>query len=163
MLNLSNATDTNNIWNDTTPTSSVFSLALSNFGSSRSGVAYCFVEKTGYSKFGTYYGNGNDDGTFVYTGFKPAFVMVKASSGVDQWQMTDHKRDANVSPNFARLTADSNGAEATNQTWAKIEKFSNGFKMRGTDGVTNQNGRTYIYMAFGQSLVGSNNIPCTAR
>ena len=147
------------------PTSSVWSTNGSAFlsGGTKTCIAYCFKSIKGYSKFGTYIGNGNDDGTFVYTGFKPQFVMVKASSGADSWQMTDHPRDKNVSPNFARLLANASSAESTNTTWAKIEKFSNGFKMAGTDGVSNQNGRTYLYMAFGQSLVGSNNVPCTAR
>ena len=147
------------------PTSSVWSTNGSAFlsGGTKTCIAYCFKSIKGYSKFGTYFGNGNDDGTFVYTGFKPQFVMVKASSGADSWQMTDHPRDKDVSPNFARLLANASSTESTNTTWAKIEKFSNGFKMAGTDGVSNQSGRTFIYMAFGQSLVGSNNVPCTAR
>ena len=152
-------------FNSTSPTSSVFSVGTSG-GTNASGstyIAYCFAEKTGFSKFGTYTGNGNADGSFVYTGFKPAFVLVKRYSGIEQWQMTDSVRDKNVSPNFARLTPDTTSAEATNTTWAKIEKFSNGFKLGGTDTVSNGSGSTYIFMAFGQSLVGSNNIPATAR
>ena len=127
-------------------------------------IAYCFAEKTGYSKFGSYVGNGNADGPFVYTGFKPAFVLQKRSSATESWQITDHARDANVSPNFARLVPNSNVAESTNTTWAKIEKFSNGFKIGGTDTVSNGSGSTYIYMAFAEHpLVSSNDIPATAR
>ena len=127
-------------------------------------IAYCFAEKTGYSKFGSYVGNGNADGPFVYTGFKPAFVLQKRSSATESWQITDHARDANVSPNFARLVPNSNVAESTNTTWAKIEKFSNGFKIGGTDTVSNGSGSTYIYMAFAEEpLVASNGTPATAR
>ena len=151
-------------WNNTTPTSSLFTVGSSSEGNSANGIyiAYCFAEKQGYSKFGSYTGNGNADGTFVYTGFKPAFVMVKKTSGADAWQMTDHKRDANVSPNFARVLANDTQAEATNTTWARIDKFSNGFKLGGTDSVSNENGSSYIYMAFAEEpLVGDN--PATAR
>ena len=157
--------DTTGAFNDTEPTSSVFTVHT-NTNVNQSGqvmIAYCFAEKTGYSKFGSYTGNGNADGTFVYTGFKPSFVLVKRYSGTEQWQMTDSARDKDVSPNFARLNPDTTSAESTNTTWAKIEKFSNGFKLGGTDTVSNGSGSTYIYMAFGQSLVGSNNVPCTAR
>ena len=157
--------DTTGAFNDTEPTSSVFTVHT-NTNVNQSGqvmIAYCFAEKTGYSKFGSYTGNGNADGTFVYTGFKPSFVLVKRYSGTEQWQMTDSARDKDVSPNFARLNPDTSSAESTNTTWAKIEKFSNGFKLGGTDTVSNGSGSTYIYMAFGQSLVGSNNVPCTAR
>ena len=149
----------------TAPTSTVLNIGTGSEVNRSSGtyVAYCFAPIKGFSKFGTYIGNGNDEGTFTYCGFKPQFVMVKAFSGTDSWQITDHLRDASVTPNFARLLANATGAESTNTTWAKIEKFSNGFKVRGTDGVSNQSGRTFLFMAFGQSLVGSNNVPCTAR
>ena len=158
--------DTTGAFNDTEPTSSVFTVHT-NTNVNQSGqvmIAYCFAEKTGYSKFGSYTGNGNADGTFVYTGFKPSFVLVKRYSGTEQWQMTDSARDKDVSPNFARLNPDTSSAESTNTTWAKIEKFSNGFKLGGTDTVSNGSGSTYIYMAFAEApLVGSNNVPCTAR
>ena len=156
----------NNAFNGVAPTSSVFTLGSGN-GTNKSGdtyIAYCFAEKTGYSKFGSYTGNGNADGTFVYTGFKPAFVLQKRSSSTESWQITDSVRDKDVSPNFARLMPNSTSAESTNTTWAKIEKFSNGFKLGGTDTVSNGSGSTYIYMAFAEApLVGSNNVPCTAR
>ena len=165
-----NATDAvgtaSNRWNNTEPTTSLFTVG--NDGEvNQSGlnhIAYCFAEKQGYSKFGSYVGNGNANGTFVYTGFKPAFVMVKRSSGTENWQMTDSVRDKDVSPNFARLMPNASDAESTNTTWAKIEKFSNGFKLGGTDTVSNGSGSTYIYMAFAEApLVGTNNVPCTAR
>ena len=166
-LNTTDAEATSSaFFNDTTPTSSVFSISSAN-GTNSSGqnlVAYCFAEKKGFSKFGSYTGNGNADGTFVYTGFKPAFVMVKRSSGTESWQMTDSVRDKDVSPNFARLVTNASSAESTNTTWAKIEKFSNGFKLGGTDTVSNGSGSTYIYMAFAEEpLVSSNEVPATAR
>ena len=159
------ATDNNTIWNDTAPTSSVFSIGT-DAGVNANGanyIAYCFAEKTGYSKFGSYTGNGNNDGPFIYTGFKPTFVLTKMSSAIDGWSLTDSVRDKAVTPNGARLLAETTQIEQTNQTWALIEKFSNGFKLRGTDNVTNLNGGTYIYMAIGQSIVGSNNVPAVAR
>ena len=152
----------------TAPTNTVLNIGTGSEVNRSSGtfVAYCFASIKGFSKFSTYTGNGNDDGAFVYTGFKPEFVMVKAFSGADSWQMTDHPRDANVSPNFARLLANATSVESANTTWAKIEKFSNGFKVRGTDGVSNQSGRTFLYMAFAEEPLVANvgaSIPATAR
>ena len=153
-------------FNSTTPTSSVFSLGTSG-GTNDNGnnyIAYCFAPKNGYSKFGSYTGNGNSNGPFIYTGFKPAFVLTKQFADQnDGWSLTDSVRDIAVAPNGARLLAQSTQAEQTNETWALIEKYSNGFKIRGTDNVTNANGKNYLFMAFGQSIVGSNNIPATAR
>jgi len=131
-------------------------------------IAYCFAEKTGFSKFGKYIGTGSTTGTpFIYTGFKPAFVMTKGADVADQWTMSDIPRDNAVgggNGTGARLTADSNAAESTNTSWASIQKYSNGFSPQGNDGVTNGSGSTYIYMAFAKApLVGSNNVPCTAR
>ena len=164
-LDLTDASGTAGAWNNTSPTSSVFTVndanALNGSGG-REYVAYCFAEKKGYSKFGSYTGNGNDDGTFVYTGFKPAFVMVKATSATSDWNIMDDKRAVSFNPNTKELYANSSGAEATGGETIR-DYLSNGFKLRGTSGGTNGNGVSYIYMAFGQSLVGSNNVPCTAR
>ena len=151
-----------NVWNDTAPTSSVFSISTDSAvnASGATYVAYCFAEKTGYSKFGSYVGNGNADGTFVYTGFKPAFVIVKCTSTTgNNWVMIDNKRlGYNVDNN--RIYADLSNAEDTTDV---VDLVSNGFKHRFTGGTSNGSGISYIYMAFGQSLVGSNNVPCTAR
>ena len=151
-----------NVWNDTAPTSSVFSISTDSAvnASGATYVAYCFAEKTGYSKFGSYVGNGNADGTFVYTGFKPAFVIVKCTSTTgNNWVMIDNKRlGYNVDNN--RIYADLSDAEDTTDV---VDLVSNGFKHRFTGGTSNGSGISYIYMAFGQSLVGSNNVPCTAR
>jgi len=126
-------------------------------------IAYVFAEKTGYSKFGSYNGNGNADGTFVYTGFKPAFTIVKKITG-DNWLLNDNKRNPsnlttiNILPNLNLAEGASSAPNGNVQ-----DLLSNGFKRRGTDGGSNADGVEYFYMAFGQSLVGSNNVPCTAR
>ena len=158
-----------NVFNDTAPSSSVVTLGTTGDSNANGEtyIAYCFAQKNGFSKFGSYVGNGStSSGTFVYTGFKVAWVMTK-SIAVEAWQMTDHVRDANVSPNFARLVADINQPENTNTTWAKVEKFSNGFKLGGNDGVSNGSGQTYIYMAFAENpfvtSTDNGSIPACAR
>ena len=151
----------------TAPTSSVFSLGASN-GTNRSGggmIAYCFAEKKGFSKFGSYTGNGNTDGTFVYTGFAPAWVMIKRTDSTGDWILRDNKmKTFNVRDNY--LLPSSSGAEVTSAPNNKIDLLSNGFKQRSpsTGTVENASGGSYIYMAFAeQPLVGTNNIPATAR
>jgi hypothetical protein len=123
-------------------------------------IAYVFSSKTGFSKFGTYTGNGSSDGTFVYTGFKPAFVMIKHTNGTSNWTINDTGRDP-TNVNNLRLFPNQNVAESSGSD--SMDMLSNGFKLRSTDGGNNGSGDTYIYMAFGQSLIGSNNVPCTAR
>ena len=146
-------------WNDTTPTSSVFSIA-GEFLSSAVYISYAFAEKTGYCKIGSYQGNGNDDGTFVYTGFKPAMVIYKKSSGSENWFIHDNKRQG-YNPENELLFPDLNNAEATVN---RIDLVSNGFKARTSDGGINADGSTYIFMAFAESpLVNSNGIPNNAR
>ena len=171
-LNTTDSVSTaSNIWQDTTPTSSVFSIGASGKvnGSTHGMVAYCFAEKKGFSKFGSYVGTGSSTGTpFIYTGFKPAFVMTKISSGTsDDWTMTDIVRDNAVgggNGTGARLQANYSGAEAVNTTYASIQKYSNGFSPQGNLNVTNGSGYTYIYMAFAENpFVGSDGTPVTAR
>ena len=130
-------------------------------------IAYCFAEKTGYSKFGSYNGNGNANGPFVYTGFKPALVIYKGASGTgttDNWEMIDNTRtDGPVgNPKNELLYPNLNNAEGVNAT-DRMDFLSNGFKLRTNGADYNNSSATYIYMAFGQSLVGSNNVPATAR
>ena len=126
-------------------------------------IAYVFVNKTGYSRFGTYRGNGNADGTFVYTGFKPSFLIMKRTDATGNWLLYDNKRDID-NPTTQFLAPNSNQAESTLGTTNPITDFlSNGFKLRGSGGDGNASDGTIFYMAFGQSLVGSNNVPCTAR
>ena len=158
----SGQSDSDVLWNDTAPTNQVFSLgnySHVNYNGSPH-IAYCFAEKTGYSKFGSYTGNGNADGTFIYTGFKPAFIMQKKTSGTSDWVIYDNKRDtSNVVTQ--ELKPNSNAAESSN---TNIDILSNGFKQRANYAYTNNSGATYIYIAFAEApLVGSNNVPCTAR
>jgi hypothetical protein len=164
-LNLTNAEGTaSSVWNNTAPTSSVFSIGTGD-GTNKSGdtiVAYCFAEKTGYSKFGFYTGNGSTDGAFAYTGFKPAFLLWKNSSAAEGWWIVDNKRTI-INPTNNLLRADQNAAELVGNANLKLDLLSNGFKLRQTDGALNSSGAKFIYMAIGQSLVGSNNIPATAR
>ena len=152
------------IWNDTAPTSSVFSLGSSGApnGSGDATIAYCFAEKKGFSKFGSYTGNGNADGTFIYTGFKPAFVIRKRTDTTADWRIDDSKRDGyNVIP--FTLFPNLNNEETTSSGYY-VDLLSNGFKCRGTSVNQNASGGTYIYMAFAENpLVGTNNIPTTAR
>jgi len=162
------------LWNNTTPTSTVFSVGnagASNASGTNNMIAYCFAEKTGYSKFGSYTGAGSNL-PFIYTGFKPAFVMIKRSSNTDNWYMKDNKRSGTAAlQNFGQMnpnqtqhpSANNNNAENKASDFA-TDILSNGFKFRGTDSGINQSGETYIYMAFAEApLVGSNNVPCTAR
>jgi len=161
-LNLDWASTSSTTWNNTSPTSSVFSLSSDN-GVNASGnnfIAYCFAEKKGYSKFSSYTGNGSTDGTFIYTGFKPAFVLLKCSSSIGDWQLIDTTRSTFNVCNL-RLQPNLSDAEAGSDT---IDILSNGFKQRNTFGNFNSSGATYIYMALAEEpLVGTNNIPATAR
>ena len=149
-------------WNSTTPTSSVFTLGDQTGNNSNSNplIAYCFAEKQGYSKFGSYTGNGNADGTFIYTGFKPAFLIIKKTNAAKNWFLHDNKR-LGYNPSNGYVNPNSNAAEYAG---TDLDMVSNGFKMRSTGGGHNESGHTYIYMAFAEApLVGTNNVPCTAR
>jgi len=130
-------------------------------GSGSPKIAYCFAEKKGFSKFGSYTGNGSTDGTFVYTGFKPAFLLIKSSSVTGTtWFMFDNKRATYNIVNKELYAEDSQG-EATVD---RLDFCSNGFKCRNTSSSLNGSGSTYIYMAFAENpLVGTNNVPATAR
>ena len=149
-------------WNDTAPSSNVFTIGNSGRTNDNGAtyIAYCFAEKTGYSKFGSYTGNGNADGSFIYTGFKPAFVIFKNASSTSFWQMHDSVRDP-FNEVQKRLAPNSSDAEGSGSI--PIDFLSNGIKLRTTATTWNESGSNFIYMCFGQSLVGSNNVPCTAR
>jgi hypothetical protein len=159
VLNSSSGEASSTYMNSTSPTNQVFTVKSDEFDTNDNCIAYCFAEKTGYSKFGSYTGNGNADGVFVYLGFKPAFVITKRYDGSGQsWHMQDNKRDG-FNYNNHRLFAESNSAESTT---SRMDLLSNGFKYRDGDGQGN--GQNFIYMAFAEApLVGSNNVPCTAR
>ena len=163
LLNLTNAVETSRSeWQSTTPTSSVFSLDGSdqvNGSGSKTYVAYCFAEKQGFSKFGSYTGNGSTDGTFIYTGFKPAFVLIKNADFASNWNNFTGKI-----PGYNQIndTLQPNRDAAENGTFA-FDMLSNGFKHRSGD-VMDRNGDTHIYMAFAEApLVGTNNVPANAR
>ena len=144
------------------PTSSVFSLTAGSDNNASGGtfVSYVFAEIEGYSKFGSYTGNGNNDGTFVYTGFRPAFLIVKNTSITSEWMMWDNKRDTfNVVD--ARIYPNRAYGEGT----GVIGDFlSNGVKIRNSGGWENGNGNKIIYMAFAENpFVSSKGVPVTAR
>jgi len=152
-------------WNDTSPTSSVFSIGTGNNSrvNSSSQIAYCFAEKQGYSKIGSYVGNGNANGPFIYTGFKPAFVMIKNASATTNWYMWDNKRNTynvvnnGLNPNISKATQGT--------SYDSLDFLSNGFKIRDyAYGTWNGSGNTIIYMAFAENpFVTSTGIPTTAR
>ena len=160
-LNQTTALDTNNVKEvgaSTFRVSGWQAVAVAN----GTYVAYCFAEKQGYSKFGSYVGNGIADGTFIYTGFKPAFIMVKTTLVTDEWNIYDTKRSG-FNPNNDALYASSNVAEDAGSTYAFMDIVSNGFKLRRATHSPNK-ASTYIYMAFAeQPFVTSTGIPCTAR
>ena len=162
-LNTTAGLDTANQWQDTLPTSNVFYTSTGstpNLASGTSQIAYCFAERKGFSKFSSFVGNGSTDGVFCYTGFRPAWVMVKKSSASgDNWSILDSTRNTfNVMNKY--LDPNSTNAEGTADIW---DFTSNGFKMRNTFSGYNASS-DYIYHAFAEHpLVSSNDIPATAR
>ena len=163
-LNLTNAVNQHDAtWNNVAPTSSVFtvgSYTLTNEDSSAL-IAYCWAPIQGYSKFGSYVGNGNADGPFVYTGFKPAFLIAKEIV-VRNWTMASSKLQPNgngsVTNSFQPNIA---GAQDANE---RMDWLSNGFKLRTTSTTWNTNTGTFLYAAFAENpFVTSGGVPCTAR
>jgi len=149
----------------TLPTSTVYSTGGGTATGANGGnfISYCFAEKQGYSKFGSYTGNDNADGTFVYLGFKPAFVMIKRTNSVNNWIVLDNKRNPfNVLNLQSHLNTT---ASATNTT--SLDFLSNGMKMRATYGGINGDNDNFIYMAFAENpfvtSTGNGSIPATAR
>jgi hypothetical protein len=163
-LNDTTATQTSStFWQDTSPTSSFFSLGSNSTINQSSGtyIAYCFAEKKGFSKFGSYIGNGSTDGTFVYTGFKPAFVLMKRTTTASySWIINDNKRNI-YNPGGLYLQPDTTLTESGPLA---IDFLSNGFKQRNNSNTTNASGVVHIYMAFAENpFVTSTSIPTTAR
>ena len=158
------ASDFAGMWNDTAPTSSLFSIGNSatTNASSEAMIAYCFAEKQGFSKFGKYVGNGQADGTFTFLGFKPAWLLIKDIGRAESWYMFDNKR-LGYNGGMKDLIPNSNAAEAGNVS-TQLDFLSNGFKLTGTTDHLNGSGQNFIYMAFAESpLVTSTGIPTTAR
>ena len=154
-----------NRWNDTAPTSSVFTLGNETQvnATGRDYVVYCFAEIPGYSSIGSYTGNGSaTDGPFVYTGFKPAFVMFKVSTNAPTgWAIIDNKRSNPFNPTDGLLQPDQSSTEGTSDKW---DILSNGFKVRTTWAAVNGSGYTVTYMAFAEHPFGGDGVaPATAR
>lgn len=151
-LDLTNATSTSSLYfQNTSPTSSVFSIGIAggvNNSSSDTYVAYCFAEVAGYSKFGSYTGNGSTDGPFVYCGFRPKFIMIKSLSTVNSWHMTDTSRST-YNQAVETVWANESSVESTSSTQA-IDILSNGFKIRNSTSEVNNSGTSLIYMAFAE-------------
>jgi len=160
LLNQTAAGDGNSYTSNTEPDSTYIYLGNQLVNTVDSWVGYAFAEKQGYSKFGKYVGNGNANGSFVYTGFKPEFVIVKRSDGTNNWIITDNARGINgANP---RLYADLTDAEGSAADY--IDHLSNGFKIRTSAGSMNTSGGTYIFMAFAENpFTTSTGIPTTAR
>ena len=163
-LNLNNAFAT---WSYTAPTTTTIGLSGSgdSNGNGRTMVGYAFHSVKGYSKIGTYVGNGNADGPFVYTGFKPAWILFKRTDGGTQnWFLLDNKRDDGFNPRNSYLMPNENSAEDANNSSVDTDFTSNGFKLRATTGAMNGDGETFLYMAFAESpFVSSAGVPTTAE
>jgi hypothetical protein len=157
--------DNHEIFNDTSPTSSVFSVGIDqsvNFNGENH-IAYVFAEKQGYSKFGSYTGNGSLDGPFVYLGFKPAWVLIRQTTTAQNWILYDNKINpfneavTKLSPNLVDVEDSSTGNN-------DIDMLSNGFKVTEDNNDMNESGETFIYMAFAEHpFVSSKGVPVTAR
>ena len=134
-------------WNDTSPSSTVFTtnLGSSNNQNGITYVAYCFAEVEGFSKFGSYTGNGTVDNVFLYTGFRPAFFMVKRTDSTSSWLMYDNKRNGYNYANYYALANTTYGGDGTDQGG---DFLSNGIKIRADGGIGTG---TYIYMAFAEN------------
>jgi len=137
------------MWNSTSPTDSVFSVSSYNGvnGSGNNMIAYCFHSVEGYSKVGSYVGNGVADGNFIFTGFRPAWILIKnATDNSEDWEIHDATRDPfNVTTK--RLKANTSGAEVTSTF---LDFVSNGVKIRNYSGGFNKSGKTFIYLAFAE-------------
>ena len=156
-LNTTDASSTlQAIWNNTAPTNLVFTVGASSTTNSNGNayIAYCFAPVANYSQFGVYEGNGSTDGQFVYTGFRPRWILVKASSKSDNWRLWDSARST-ANPASTLLFPDSTIAEITNAAY-NLDFLSNGFKLRTSNSDFNGSGHTMIYMAFAENPFQAN-------
>ena len=151
------------VWNNTAPTSSVFYVSNDNT-TNKSGagmVAYCFKNVDGFCRAGEYEGNGNTDGSFIYTGFRPAFILTKlANTGSEDWKLHDDRRPGrNETNDFVQPSNSAAELDTSNQ----LDILSHGFKWRSNNTATNSNGNTIIFLAFArEAFVGTNNTPSLA-
>ncbi len=166
MMAYANATsDSADYWNDTAPTSSVFTVGTANEvnDTGNTYVGYFFTSIQGYSSFGSYTGNGNDDGPFCYCGFRPKYIMLKNTGISKSWYIVDNKRNLYNGFTSLFLVADKEDIEYAG-AHLDIDFLSNGFKLRNDDNAENASGNNYIYMAFAEApLVNSNGVPCNAK
>ena len=154
--------DTANSWSDEAPTSSVFTLGSGNGVNKDTNalIAYLWTDIQGFSKFGSYSGNGNADGAFIYTGFKPAFTIIKRTDTTNNWMIGDNKITP-YNPLDGMMRADIANAELSTNP---VDYLSNGFKIRLLGNAFNNSSGTHIYMAFAEApFVNSNGVPCNAR
>jgi len=163
--NGADGTDSNR-FNNTSPTSSVFTVGASGGTNddANATIAYCFAPIQGFSKFGAYIGNGNTDGPFVYTGFRPAWLLIKETGNTNEWRLFDHKRNIH-NPVTTHFESDTGGAETDGGTTHNQYNFlSNGFKVRTSNAGNNRDGGEYIYMTFAEfPIVSSEGVPAPAR
>ena len=151
-------------WNDTSPGSSVFTVGNSTATNTdgTNYIAYCFVSKIGYQKIGAYAGNGSSSSPpFIYTGFKPSFIIMRKRDASDHWYIVDNKR-IGFNPDNHGLYPNLTNVEYSGGAY-DVNLYSNGFSPVTTDGMLNGDGVPYVYIAFGQTLVGSNNVVTNAR
>jgi hypothetical protein len=166
VLNSTNAEGSlSNFWGTSTPNSTVFGLLGGGYGHNKSGsthVAYCFAEIEGYSKIGSYTGNGSTDGVFVYTGFRPKYLLQKRTNTSGQGWAIQNSDNQSYNEINNYLLAQSTGS--TFSGYAQIDFLSNGFKIRSSDAQTNGSGDTYIYYAIAENPFStSGGVPVTAR
>ena len=161
VLDQNDAVGTNSAnWNDTAPTSTLFTIGTSLAESGKVMMNYVFADVQGYSRFGKYYGNANADGPYVYTGFRPAWILLKRTGSADSWQLFDSKRLGYNAAND-KLTPNSTTAEGSSTF---IDIFSNGFKLTTTNTAVNNSGELNLYAAFAQApFVNSSGVPVNAR
>ena len=163
--NTSATADTNVVWNDTEPDTVNVTLGGNDIVNKNGEdlVGYIFAEKQGFSRFASYQGNSNANGSFIWCGFSPSFIMVKKTNETDSadWLILDNKRDT-YNPRDSHLDANQADAESS-ASWVYCDFLSNGFKWRANDETHNESGSTYIFMAFAYSpFVNSNGIPNNA-
>ena len=151
------ATTRTEFLNNTSPTSSVITLGSDAEvnANNQDILCYAWTSVFGYSSFGSYYGNGNAIGPFVYTGFRPRFILVKSTANGENWGLFDTARDPNNNGNLEKLTADESNQEATD-TGSYFDILSNGFKIKASGGLTNANNDLYIYAAFAENPLSLN-------
>ena len=152
----------NSEWYDTAPTSTLVTLGSGTAADTVTYVAYCFANKKGYSQFGNYFGNGNAEGPFVYTGFRPGFILIKNTATTNGWNLYDSARStSNV--NNQLLPPQTSAAQSTSANWS-LDMLSNGFKIRDNNNELNDNAARMLYAAFSEfPIVSSNNVPVLAK